>query len=82
MAQGSYTNFIGAIDSSATFSSIVFFGDGFGEYLVAGGALHFASVPIGSHIPGDPEAVPEPGTIALMGAGLALLIIRHYRNGQ
>ncbi len=63
-AASSYTNFIGAIDSSGFFSSVTFFGDGFGEYLVAGGTLRFASVPQGS------VGVPEPATLALMGMGL------------
>lgn len=34
-AYGQYTNFIGAIDSSGFFSSVTFFGDGFGEVLYA-----------------------------------------------
>lgn len=64
----SYTNFIGAIDASGTFSKITFFGDGFGEYLVAGGTLRFASVAIGSVGGGE---LPEPGSIALVGLALA-----------
>jgi hypothetical protein len=63
-AYGQFTNFIGAIDSSGFFSSVTFFGDGFGEVLYAGGTLRFASVPKGS------VGVPEPGTIALFGLGL------------
>lgn len=63
----SYTNFIGAIDASGTFSKITFFGDGFGEYLVAGGTLRFASVAIGS-VGGT---LPEPGSVALVGLALA-----------
>lgn len=62
-ASRSYTNFIGAIDSSGFFSSVTFFGDGFGEYLVAGGTLRFASVPQGS-VGGT---VPEPSLMALFG---------------
>jgi hypothetical protein len=66
----SFTNFIGAIDSSGFFSSVIFFGDGFGEYLVAGGTLRFASVPQGS------VNTPEPGTILLLGLGLLGGVLR------
>jgi hypothetical protein len=72
VAQGSYTNFIGAIDSSGYFNSLTFFGDGFGEVLYAGGTLRFASVPVGSVDQGGATgSVPEPATLALLGLGLA-----------
>lgn len=73
---GSYTNFIGAIDSSGTFSKITFFGDGFGEYLVAGGTLRFASVKLGS-VGGQ---LPEPGSIALVGLAIAGLAAARRRK--
>jgi hypothetical protein len=71
----SYTNFIGAIDSSGTFSKITFFGDGFGEFLVAGGTLRFASVKIGSV-----GQLPEPGSVALVGLAIAGLAAARRRK--
>jgi len=62
----SFTNFIGAVDSTSNFSKVTFFGDGFGEFLVAGGTLRFSSVPKGS-IVGN---VPEPTSIVLLGLGV------------
>lgn len=72
----SYTNFIGSIDDSGFFNSVTFFGDGFGEVLVAGGTLRFASVPQGS-VTGD---VPEPSSIALLGLSVMLLSVRRRRE--
>lgn len=72
-AAGSYTNFIGAIDSSGFFSKVTFFGDGFGEILVAGGTLRFASVPQGSV-----GNVAEPSALAM--AGLALVALAGLRR--
>lgn len=72
-AARSYTNFIGAIDSSGFFSKVTFFGDGFGEVLVAGGTLRFASVPKGSV-----GTVAEPSVLAM--AGLALVALAGLRR--
>lgn len=58
--QGFY-NFVGAIDSSSTFKTVSFYGDGAGEFLVAGGTIRYGTVDIGS-VP----AVPEPSTWAML----------------
>lgn len=59
----SYTNFIGSIDDKGTFTSVTFFGDGFGEYLVIGGLLDFSILPIGSVSGG--MFVPHAGSLSL-----------------
>lgn len=65
---GQATNFVGAIDTSGQFQQVTLYGDGVGEYLVAGGTIRYASLPLGSV-----AAVPEPATLALWAAGLLTL---------
>jgi len=64
-----YRNFVAAIDDTSTFSTVTFYGDGFGEYLVAGGTIRYATVDIGS-VDG---AIPEPEAWLLMIAGFGLV---------
>ena len=72
-----FLNFIGAIDTSSTFSKVTFYGDGFGEYLVAGGTIRYATLDIGSV-----GGVPEPATWAMMiiGFGGAGAMLRRRRG--
>jgi hypothetical protein len=62
--------FVGAIDDSAKFSKVQFWGDGAGEFLVAGGRIRYADVAIGS----VSQQVPEPFTIVgtMLGGAAAL----------
>lgn len=63
-----FLNFVGAFDSSNTFNTVTFYGDGFGEYLVAGGTIRYGTVKIGSV-----GGIPEPTTWAMMIAGFGLV---------
>ena len=76
--QGFY-NFVGAIDSSNTFKTISFYGDGAGEFIVAGGTVRYGTVDIGS-VP----AVPEPSTWAMMLIGFGSIggAMRRKRKQQ
>lgn len=60
--------FVGAFDNSGTFTTVSFWGDGFGEFLVAGGTIRYANIGSGP-LPG----VPEPTTWALLILGFGAI---------
>ncbi|MES3027405.1 MAG: PEPxxWA-CTERM sorting domain-containing protein [Pseudomonadota bacterium] len=72
-----FTNFVGAFDTSGTFSKVSFYGDGVGEVLVAGGEIRYATLELGSV-----GGVPEPATWAMMiiGFGGAGAMLRRRRG--
>ncbi len=61
--------FVAAFDDTDTFTTVSFWGDGVGEFLVMGGTIRYALVPKGS-LPGG---IPEPATWAMMIAGFGLV---------
>lgn len=78
---GQYTSFIGGIAPGSSFSQVTLYGDGIGEYIVAGGTLRWAQVTApdlpGSGAldlgPGIAVSVPELNPRALLLAGLIAL---------
>lgn len=68
--------FVAAFDDSSSFSSVQFWGDGFGEVLNFGGTVHYALLNTGS-LP--PTGIPEPTGLALFGAALLGLGLRRKK---
>ena len=65
---GVYEVFVAAFDDTSNFSTVQFWGDGYGEVLVIGGKVSYALLGQGS-LP--PTGVPEPTSLALAGLALA-----------
>ncbi|OWJ79920.1 MULTISPECIES: VPLPA-CTERM sorting domain-containing protein [Haematobacter] len=64
-----YEIFVAAFDDTGSFGTVSFWGDGFGEYLVAGGQVKYALLDEGSLPP--PSAVPLPAAGLLLMGGIA-----------
>lgn len=62
--------FVAAFDDTGDFTQVSFWGNGSGEFLVAGGQVRYALLDQGT-LPGGTGTVPEPATMALFGLGLA-----------
>lgn len=79
-ASGRFTSFVGAFDAGGRFSRVSFWGDGLGEYLVAGGTLRFAALPLAQALDAHGASVPEPATAALVVVPLLALGLRRRRR--
>jgi hypothetical protein len=75
LANGEPLVFVSALDAAATFTTVLFWGDGFGEFLVAGGTIRYATLEEGS-LPG----VPAPAALGLFGFALAGLLAARRRK--
>ncbi|MEO7050416.1 MAG: PEP-CTERM sorting domain-containing protein [Rhodanobacter sp.] len=63
--------YVAAFDDSNTFDTVHFWGDGWGEYLVMGGTISYATLDEGSLPPSTD--VPEPASLTFFGLGLIFL---------
>lgn len=59
--------YVAAFDDSSDFTTVHFWGDGWGEYLVMGGTISYATLSQGS------LGVPEPGSLGMLALGLLAL---------
>ncbi|MEW6992138.1 PEP-CTERM sorting domain-containing protein [Colwelliaceae bacterium 6441] len=66
--------FVGAIDDSSTFTTVTFFGNGFGEILTAGGTVKYSAIEI------DSISVPEPSSIAILALSLIGLSLSRRKS--
>ncbi len=69
--------YVAAFDDSGDFTTVHFWGDGWGEYLVMGGTISYAKLDQGS-LP--PTSVPEPAALTFFALGLLLLSLMLRRR--
>jgi len=74
-----YEIFVAAFDDTDDFNQVSFWGNGLGEVLVAGGQVRYALLDQGT-LPPDPNGVPVPAPIALLGLGLVGLALRKRQS--
>lgn len=69
--------YVAAFDDSGDFNTVHFWGDGWGEYLVMGGTISYATLDQGSL----PVGVPEPGSLGMLALGMLALgwLVRRRR---
>ena len=73
-----YEIFVAAFDDSGSFTAVSFWGNGIGEYLVAGGQVRYALLNQGSLPPSGAVPLPAEGWVLLTGVG-ALLALRRRK---
>lgn len=71
--------FVAAFDDSGTFSKVSFWGDGFGEVLVAGGMVKYALLDEGS-LPPSEVPLPASGLLLAGVLGGGGMVFRRRRN--
>lgn len=82
-AYGRFTNFVGAFDTSGSFSRVSFYGAGVGEYMVGGGTIRYARLPESVDLHTDTrQTVPEPAAapLALLAVAALWAVGHHARR--